>query len=142
MSTLHDFPIQVRIPVAWGEMDSFGHLNNIYYFRYFETTRIHFFQEIGLLQYKRERGIGPILAETSCRFRKPVFYPDTLTIGARVKSIGKTSFIMEFRVMSDAAGLAAAGEARMVLYDYNASKKTDIPAQIKTSLSDFRAQLP
>ncbi len=142
MSTLHDFPIQVRIPVAWGEMDSFGHLNNIYYFRYFETTRIHFFQEIGLLQYKRERGIGPILAETSCRFRKPVFYPDTLTIGARVKSIGKTSFIMEFRVMSDAAGLAAAGEARMVLYDYNASKKTDIPAQIKTSFSDFRAQLP
>lgn len=142
MSTLHDFPIQERIPVAWGEMDSFGHLNNIYYFRYFETTRIHFFQEIGLLQYKRERGIGPILAETSCRFRKPVFYPDTLTIGARVKSIGKTSFIMEFRVMSDAAGLAAAGEARMVLYDYNASKKTDIPAHIKTSLSDFRAQLP
>ncbi len=142
MSTLHDFPIQVRIPVAWGEMDSFGHLNNIYYFRYFETTRIHFFQEIGLLQYKRERGIGPILAETSCRFRKPVFYPDTLTIGARVKSIGKTSFIMEFRVMSDAAGLAAAGEARMVLYDYNASKKTDIPAQIKTGLSDFRARLP
>ena len=142
MSTLHDFPIQVRIPVAWGEMDSFGHVNNIYYFRYFETTRIHFFQEFGLLQNKRERGIGPILAETSCRFRKPVFYPDKLTVGARVKSIGKTSFIMEFRVMSDSAGLAATGEARMVLYDYTASKKTDIPAHIKTSLSDFRAQLP
>jgi hypothetical protein len=44
--------------------------------------------------------------------------------------------------MSDAAGLAAAGDARMVLYDYNASKKIDIPAQIKRSLSDFSAQLP
>jgi acyl-CoA thioester hydrolase len=139
MSTSHNFPTQVRIPVAWGEMDSFGHVNNIYYFRYFETTRIHFFQEIGLLQYKRERGIGPILAETSCRFRKPVYYPDTLTVGTRVKSIGKTSFIMEFRVMSDAVGLAATGEARMVLYDYNASRKTDIPPQIKTKLSNLDA---
>jgi len=132
---LQDFPIQVKIPVAWGEMDSFGHVNNIYYLRYFETARIRFFEEIGLLQYLKERGIGPILAETSCRFRRPVFYPDTLTVGARIKSIGKTSFIMEFSVMSDASGLAASGEARMVIYDYKASKKTDIPDHIKEKLS-------
>ena len=138
MSTLHDFPIQVRIPIAWGEIDSFGHVNNIYYFRYFETTRIQFFQEIGLLQYLKENGIGPILAETSCRFRKPVFYPDTLTVGARIKSIGKTSFIMEFCVMSDAAGLAADGEARMVLYDYNASRKTEIPIHIRDAIKTMQ----
>ena len=125
----------MKIPVAWGEMDSFGHVNNIYYLRYFETARIRFFEEIGLLQYLKERGIGPILAETSCRFRRPVFYPDTLTVGARIKSIGKTSFIMEFSVMSDASGLAASGEARMVIYDYKASKKTDIPDHIKEKLS-------
>jgi len=116
-------------------MDSFGHVNNIYYLRYFETARIRFFEEIGLLQYLKERGIGPILAETSCRFRRPVFYPDTLTVGARIKSIGKTSFIMEFSVISDASGLAASGEARMVIYDYKASKKTDIPDHIKEKLS-------
>ncbi len=116
-------------------MDSFGHVNNIYYLRYFETARIRFFEEIGLLQYLKERGIGPILAETSCRFRQPVFYPDTLTVGARIKSIGKTSFIMEFSVISDALGLAASGEARMVIYDYKASKKTDIPDHIKEKLS-------
>ena len=125
----------MKIPVAWGEMDSFGHVNNIYYLRYFETARIRFFEEIGLLQYLKERGIGPILAETSCRFRRPVFYPDTLTVGARIKSIGKTSFIMEFSVISDASGLAASGEARMVIYDYKASKKTDIPDHIKEKLS-------
>lgn len=135
MKPLQGFPIQVKIPVAWGEMDSFGHVNNIYYLRYFETARIRFFEEIGLLQYLKERGIGPILAETSCRFRRPVFYPDTLTVGARIKSIGKTSFIMEFSVISDASGLAASGEARMVIYDYKASKKTDIPDHIKEKLS-------
>ena len=135
MKPLQDFPIQVRIPVAWGEMDSFKHVNNIYYFRYFETARIHFFEEIGLLQYLREKGVGPILAETSCRFLKPIVYPDTLTIGARIKSIGQTSFIMEYCVMSDSVGLAASAEARMVIYDYKALKKTDIPPHIKEKLS-------
>jgi acyl-CoA thioester hydrolase len=129
------FPIQVRIPIAWGEMDSFGHVNNIYYFRYFETARIHLFQDIGLLQYLKERGIGPILAETFCKFKKPLFYPDTVTVGARVKSMGKTSFVMEYTLTGDAAGLAATGEARMVVYDYRASKKTEIPPQIREKLA-------
>ena len=135
MKQLKEYPIQVRIPVAWGEMDSFKHVNNIYYFRYFETARIHFFQEIGLLQYLKDKGIGPILAETSCKFIKPVFYPDTLTIGARITSIGKTSFIMEYAAVSDDVGLAATGEARMVIYDYLAMKKTEIPEHLKASLS-------
>ena len=135
LKKVKDYPIQVRIPVAWGEMDSFKHVNNIYYFRYFETVRIQFFQEIGLLQYLKDKGIGPILAETSCKFIKPLFYPDTLTIGARIKSIGKTSFIMEYAAVSDAVGLVASGEARMVIYDYHAMKKTEIPPHIREKLS-------
>jgi acyl-CoA thioester hydrolase len=134
MNALKDYPIQVRIPIAWGEMDSFKHVNNIYYFRYFETTRIHFFEEIGLLQHLKDKGVGPILAETSCRFMKPVFYPDTITVGARIKSIGKTSFIMEYCAVSDRDGVAATGEARMVIYNYNISEKTEIPAHIRTAL--------
>lgn len=29
-----DYPVVIEIPVAWGEMDAYGHLNNIVYFRY------------------------------------------------------------------------------------------------------------
>ena len=35
---LAGFPVVVDIPVAWGEMDAFGHVNNVMYFRYFETA--------------------------------------------------------------------------------------------------------
>lgn len=34
------YPVVVEVPVAWGEMDAYGHVNNIVYFRYFETARI------------------------------------------------------------------------------------------------------
>jgi acyl-CoA thioester hydrolase len=38
-SSLADYPVVVEIPVAWGEMDAYGHVNNIVYFRYFELKQ-------------------------------------------------------------------------------------------------------
>ena len=43
---LTDFPVTVEVPVAWGDMDALGHVNNAVYFRYFETARIRFFAEL------------------------------------------------------------------------------------------------
>ena len=40
---LGDFPVCVREPVIWGDMDAFGHVNNIVYLRYFESARIAYF---------------------------------------------------------------------------------------------------
>ena len=36
---LDGFPVVAHLPLHWGEMDAFGHLNNVVYFRYFETAR-------------------------------------------------------------------------------------------------------
>jgi acyl-CoA thioester hydrolase len=138
MNVLRDYPIRVQIQVTWGEMDSFGHVNNIYYFRYFETTRVHFFHEIGLLQYMKETGIGPILAETSCTFKKPIFYPNTLTVGSGIRSVGKDSFYMDYCISSEQSGISATGEARIVMYDYNRARKTDIPHRLKSTLENYK----
>jgi len=43
---MSDYPVVVDIPVAWGEMDAYGHLNNIVYFRYFETARMAYFERL------------------------------------------------------------------------------------------------
>ena len=34
------YSVTIETPVAWGEMDAFQHVNNIVYFRYFESARI------------------------------------------------------------------------------------------------------
>ena len=34
------FPFPIRQHIYWGEMDAFNHVNNVTYFRYFETGRI------------------------------------------------------------------------------------------------------
>lgn len=93
---LIDFPVIAEAEVRWGEMDSFGHVNNIYFFRYFEIARIAYFDAIGFREGAR---IGPILGHTDCRFRRPLHYPDHLWIGARVKDVREDRFIHEYAIV-------------------------------------------
>lgn len=134
MEELNDFPVQVRIPIAWGEMDAFEHVNNVYYYRYFETARAQYFLEIGLFAMKSATGIGPILAQTSCRYIQPLTYPDQIVVGAKVKSIGNSSFVMEYLIVSDKVGVAASGEGVLVVYDFNKSAKTEVPSTIREAI--------
>ena len=34
------WPIKTEIPVLWGDNDSFGHVNNIIYLKWCETSRV------------------------------------------------------------------------------------------------------
>ena len=59
----------------WGDQDAFGHVNNIIPHRWFESARIALFGRIGLLELRKEQGIGPILAATSCDYRRQITFP-------------------------------------------------------------------
>lgn len=87
---LEAYPAVVDIPVAWGEMDAYGHVNNAVYFRWFESARMAYFDPLGVHEIKQLSGIGPILASTSCRFRIPLTYPDQVSIGATVAGVERS----------------------------------------------------
>jgi acyl-CoA thioester hydrolase len=132
---LPDFPIVVSIPVAWGEMDAYGHVNNIVFFRHFESARIALLDAIDFRDPAHHDGIGPILASTQCKFRRPIAYPDTLHVGARIRSIDDDRFEMEYRLVSLAArGIAADGTGVVVAYRYAEARKTSLPAAVRARL--------
>src|SRR5437588_12301990 len=86
-SLLAGYPVVVVQAVIWGDMDSYRHVNNTVYFRYFENARLEYFRRMRWFEYEEESGIGPILSATDCRFRKPLTYPDTISIGAKIGSM-------------------------------------------------------
>jgi len=135
MASLDDFNIKVDIPIAWGDMDAFKHVNNTLFLRYFETARIKYFEKAGFIETMEKDSIGPILASISIKFIKPLFYPDIVTVGTRVTSIEPTHFIMEYIIESKSKGIAAIGESKMVAYDYKSSKKTTIPDSVRNKIS-------
>jgi acyl-CoA thioester hydrolase len=57
--TISDYPVIIEIPIAWGDMDAFQHVNNTVYFKHFESARIAYFEKINFLEVMNETDIGP-----------------------------------------------------------------------------------
>lgn len=135
---LKRYPVVIEFPVAWGEMDSMGHVNNIVYFRYFESVRIAYFERMDLLGHMKETGVGPILGEISCKFRIPLTYPDKVLIGAKVVRIEEDRFVMNHLVVSAKhQRVAAEGDGVIVTFDYRAGKKVAVPDSVKQAMLDL-----
>lgn len=127
-----DFPVVIEIPVAWGDMDAMGHVNNTVYLRFFESARIAYFERVGFLEEMERSGVGPILASTHCRFRRPLTYPDRVWVGARARDMARDRFLMIYRVVSAARGeIAAEGDGLIVSYDYRQQRKAPLPDVVR-----------
>ncbi len=133
---LDNFPVIIQTHVAWGEMDSFQHVNNIVYFRYFESGRMAYFERINFADPNAHEGIAPILAYTQCRFRKALTYPDTVSIATCVSEIKADRFTMEVCVFSHRLQkIAAEGTAEIVVFNYRENKKATLPEEVRKNIA-------
>ncbi len=136
--SIGDYPVTIEVPVAWGEMDAFQHVNNIVYFRYFESARIAYFDKIGIWEFMEADGVGPILASTRCSFKIPLAFPDTVTVGARVSRLERDRFMMQYGVFSEKHGkLAAHGEGLIVYYNYRENHKASVPPPLTHRIEEL-----
>lgn len=139
---LKGYPVITEIPVAWGEMDALNHVNNVVYFRYFETARIEYFREVALMEEMQKTGIGPILSETSSRYKMPVTYPDTLYIGSRVSELKDDRFTMEYEIVSKKLGaITTRGTAKVVMFNFKTNQKANLSPQLVDSIKSIESRV-
>lgn len=133
------FPVHVELPVQWGEMDAFGHVNNTVYFKYFETARLAYFNEVGVMEDMQKDGLGPILAETSCRFKRPLKFPDTVIVGASVLENQPYGFLMQYGVYSlQQQTITSVGTGRIVMVDYHTGQKVKPSEKLMTLIEQVQ----
>lgn len=133
------FPVQVSLPVQWGEMDAFNHVNNAVYFKYFETARLAYFTQVGVMDDMQTMKIGPILAETSAKFRRPLIYPDNVIAGAGVLEHHEFGFLMEYGIWSEKQQtVVTLGTGRIVMVDYNSGKKVKPSEALHESMKSLQ----
>ena len=125
--------------MAWGEQDLFGHVNNIVYFRYFESVRMHYLERIGVLRSYAETGVGVILASTHCDFHRPVFWPTTLRVRTGCVKVGHTSFTMTYTITDQNGDRIASWTSVQVMYDHRAGSKVPIPADVRDAIANLQA---
>ncbi len=126
----HFVPIQTR----WSDNDVYGHVNNVTYYSYFDTAVNGYLIEAGGLDIEAAPVIG-IAAESMCRFKKPLAYPEPLEAGLRVGHLGTSSVRYEVGIFRRGeADAAAFGHFVHVFVDRDAGTPVPIPASIRAAL--------
>lgn len=119
-------------------MDAFGHVNNAAYFRYFESARIAWLERAGWTDLRDTHGVGVILHSVQARFRRPVQYPDTLSVSARLVELNDDRFTLAHEAWSERQNaLAAEASGIVVAYDYRDGTKARIPDGLRASILRF-----
>lgn len=134
---LADFPIHYQQQIAWGDMDAFGHVNNVQYYRYIENARLKYYNAVEL---NLNNDLLVILSN-QCRYIRPVVYPDTLYIGVKVIKIGNTSFVTQYGFYSQKQQcIVATAEAVLVSLDEN-HQKMAISATLRQKIIALEAEV-
>ena len=135
---MNRWPVSLQIPVQWGDMDSFQHVNNVAYLRWFESARIAWFERAGLMEGMPD--VGPILARQTIDYRLPLVYPDSVRASATALRLGTTSFTMGQRLLSVRHGkVAAEGEAVVVMVDYRKNQKVPLGDAVRARIEALEA---
>ena len=137
MLELSNYPIVYEQKVAWGDMDAFGHVNNVQYYRYIESARIAYFDALNVLA----EDILTVVALSQCKYLKPVFYPDQLKIYTRIEEMRNSAIRMHYVLYSMQQNqVVAEGEAVVVFVDKIEMKKTTIPVILRQKIIDLENQ--
>ncbi len=125
----------ITIAIQWGDMDALGHVNNVMFFRYLESARVAYIHALGLDSLREVDGVGFILQSAQCRFRRPLFFPDTIRVITQLISIETDRFTLGHEIISQKSGeVTAHGSGTIVTYDYAAGTKVKMPDRIHRAI--------
>ncbi|WP_306397828.1 acyl-CoA thioesterase [Telluria beijingensis] len=126
----------MRMPIRWGDMDAMGHVNNTNYFRYIESARIAWLEQVGGLP--DARGEGPVIVNASMNFLKQLTYPADIEVRTFVSPPGRSSVEVSHEIrLVDAEGqpgeLHAEGAAKVVWVDFTVGKSAPLPEVLRAA---------
>src|SRR5690606_31521308 len=107
------------------------------YFKFIQASRVNYWETIGLTKLHSQMQIGPLLAATSCQFRKPLHYPGKITVAARIGEIGNTSFTLQHQVLDQQGALAAEAKDVIVIFNFNTNEKVKFPAELLERIQEL-----
>ena len=120
-------PALTRLEIRYGDLDPYGHVNNAVYLEFFEKIRLLYWRAIADLVGIDELEAGDVpgaryvIAETTVRYKNPIFFEDNLHGAARMRTVGNRSYTMDFELRTgetfDGGTLAAEGSAAHVFFD-------------------------
>jgi acyl-CoA thioester hydrolase len=103
MPTSHEIAIRVR----YAETDRMGLLHHANYLVYFEMGRTELLRQRGI-SYREIEDAGHylVIVDVSCKFKRPAFYDDLLTVKTMVERVTHVKIVHRYEVWRDGTLLA------------------------------------
>jgi acyl-CoA thioester hydrolase len=108
---------EISIRVRYAETDRMGLLHHANYFVYFEMGRTELLRQRGL-SYKdvEDGGHFLVIVDVQCKFKKPAFYDDLLTLRTTVARVTHVKIVHTYQVLR-AGQLLAEGQTTIACVD-------------------------
>ena len=113
--------------VRFHELDALNHVNNVAYFRWFESVRIPYFAHVHVTNYE-DGDPQVVLASNYARYFKPLHLGDNYVIATRTKSFRNSSFVLEYGTYMNGA-LMCAAECLVVTLEQDGVTKRPLRAE-------------
>jgi acyl-CoA thioester hydrolase len=129
------FPVVRTLQTRWHDNDHYGHVNNVVYYSYFDTAVNGWLIEASGRDIRQLPAIG-VVAETSCRFLRPIGFPDPISVGLAVAALGRSSARYRLAVFrADDDQPSAIGRFVHVYVDREGRRPIEIPAELRAALT-------
>ena len=146
--------LETTITVRWGDMDSYGHVNNVFFIRYLEDTRFALFtpplgsaaapgvpSELSVFDLFPE-GSNGLMAGHRIEYRTPLSYSDgPITSRLWITRIGNSSFDIGYELGSvDRTTVFAVATTTLVVVDVETSRPVELPQRLRDTLGQWVAE--
>jgi acyl-CoA thioester hydrolase len=123
------------MPIRWGDMDAYGHVNNTVYFRYMEQCRVEYLEELGYTIMPR--GTAPVIINAACTFLVPLNYPGVVEVRMYCGQPGRSSVPTHYEIrLTGDETIYATGDAKIVWMDVASGKSVPIPDALRAQLTE------
>ena len=122
--------------------DVYGHVNNVVYYSWFDTTVNAFLIEQGALDPASGDAVG-VVVETLCRYHDSIAFPEPVEAGLRVERIGTSSVRYEIGIFRVGAELASAdGHFVHVYVNHETRRPVAVPDAVRAVLQPLTDNQP
>jgi len=130
----------LALPTRWMDNDIYGHVNNAFYYAFFDTAINEYLIAEGGLDIKAGAVVA-FLAESQCQYLKPLAFPGVIEVGLRVGKLGNSSVRYELAIYKQGEPFAAAtGYFVQVFVDRKSQRPVSMPTRIRTALEQLVLQ--
>lgn len=133
------FRFRHHVDVRFSDIDVAGNVHHAKALLFFEEARWAYWGVV--VGRGTQDDVDYTLAEVHVRYHERIHFPSRLQVRARVSSLGRKHFVMEYEVVSDSGEVLVTGDSVQVMFDYESRRSVPMPDDVRRAIEAWEPAL-